>query len=864
MTAPPRIALAFIFKNDEATIDGMLASVLPFVDEVIAVDTGSDDGTRRIVKKTLKAWSVAQPGARYELVDYEWTDNFAAARQVGWDKVTADWAIWVDADDILDGAQALRQLAGESPENIHAFVMDYDYAQTPDGVNVCMLKRERLIRHPQAWKWASPVHEVLIPQFQPCNFAYTPSPVYRHRKQPKPDEGERNLRIIERHFADSEADGVTPDPRMAVYRGTELASRGRHDEALEAYDYYFGISGWGEEKHQTYHKKADSLRALGRFDEALEVDAYAMTHASEHGVAEWPDHPHGIGESLLGKSDYAGAVRWFERALEIPDPQTNLILNPRDYDWTPHANLALCYSNLGDFTKALEHAHLAWGVMQTPELHGLIVGTMRGDRKKQAADAAVGLIENLIRYDENQKALEVLKFLPYAVADDPRVQQLRHHLYVSLRHVRAKRQYGKLYETNREVRNPDEMVSDASMRLVRVTELAQGIREQRGLERFDLSPFAPAPGDTEDTGRAKVLAGVEALHAHEDLEADGFRLLDAGCNDAWVGAHLESVLGLCVADGIDLNAKAIEAARERAEEYDLEGQYEEGFVEDAADTFGESRYDAISMFEVFEHVVDPHATLEQLERALKPGGRIYLSTPIGAYEAGMIDNWGENWEKQHLRAVTPTQFARFGLQRGRLASMAMGADGTQVISYEPAPKKGRIVFYAGPGWEPWSPLDIRERGLGGSETAVAQMANERAEGLVRRGVRRVDGGGPDPAGALPAVLRVRPGGALRRVRERPESAGCGLGAERRSDGVVVPRRAHGRRTPHPPRRVRRDPRPLPGSRRLPPRSGGRDEREDDAERHRPESVAGGRQAVRRARARRHLLIVARPGTGEAA
>lgn len=721
----PRIALAFIYRDDQSTIEGMLNSVLPFVDEVVAVDTGSEDATRTIVKKMLRAWKQAQPGARFEIVDHVWTDDFSAARQAGWDKVTADWAIWVDADDELDGAQNLRQLVAEAPDNIHAFVLDYDYAQTPDGANVCWLRRERLIRSPAKWKWASPVHEVLIPQ-ETSNFAYSPTPVYRHRKQPKPNEGDRNLRIIDKHFAESLAAGVTPDPRMAAYRGTELASRGRHEEALEAYDYYFELSGWGEEKHQSYHRKADSLRALGRWDESMECDAYAMMHAEEHGVPEWADHCFGIGESLIGKMQHASAIKWFERGVAIGMPTTNLILNPRDYDWAPNANLASCYLQTGDYTKGMEHAKAAWAIMPTPELRGLLLTMMRSDRKKQAADAAVGLLENLIRYDENAKALEVCKNLPYAVLDDPRVQQMRHHLYVSLRHVRGKDRYGKLYETNREVRNPDEMVEDASMRLVRVTELAQGLRDQLGLPIADLSPFVGEAGDGPEETRAKLLAGVQAMALPLDVDKSPLRLLDAGCNDGWVSAHIERVLHLAVADGIDLNHEAIIAAQARAGEFELEGRYEEGFVEDAPDIFGEGEFDAVSMFEVFEHLVDPHAVLDRLEKVLTPEGRVYISTPIGAYEAGCIDNWSENWDKQHLRAVTPSEFARFALQRGFLHTMAMGSDGTQVVSYKPQQKKGRIVFHAGHSVEPWNALDINERGLGGSETAIVQMADKLA------------------------------------------------------------------------------------------------------------------------------------------
>lgn len=39
-----------------------------------------------------------------------------------------------------------------------------------------------------------------------------------------------------------------------------------------------------------------------------------------------------------------------------------------------------------------------------------------------------------------------------------------------------------------------------------------------------------------------------------------------------------------------------------------------------------------------------------------------------------------------------------------------------------APRRGDVAIYTGPAWAPWSPTDVEERGLGGSETAVVRLA----------------------------------------------------------------------------------------------------------------------------------------------
>jgi glycosyltransferase involved in cell wall biosynthesis len=49
-------------------------------------------------------------------------------------------------------------------------------------------------------------------------------------------------------------------------------------------------------------------------------------------------------------------------------------------------------------------------------------------------------------------------------------------------------------------------------------------------------------------------------------------------------------------------------------------------------------------------------------------------------------------------------------------------DRVTFASYTPSKRKGTVNFYAGNQWEPWSPASIRDGGLGGSETALVQVA----------------------------------------------------------------------------------------------------------------------------------------------
>ncbi|GAB4339047.1 MAG: hypothetical protein Kow0037_23610 [Calditrichia bacterium] len=84
------IALCMIVKNEEKFLPGCLESVQGLVGEIVVVDTGSSDATREIATKM---------GAR--LYEYEWQDDFAAARNFALEKCRSPWVLYLDADERL-------------------------------------------------------------------------------------------------------------------------------------------------------------------------------------------------------------------------------------------------------------------------------------------------------------------------------------------------------------------------------------------------------------------------------------------------------------------------------------------------------------------------------------------------------------------------------------------------------------------------------------------------------------------------------------------------------------------------------------------------------------------------------------------
>ena len=86
----PRLSVCMIVKNEERFLGQCLASVKDIADELIVIDTGSTDRTVEIARE-----HGAQVG------NFEWCNDFAAARNASIAPATGDWILFLDADEEL-------------------------------------------------------------------------------------------------------------------------------------------------------------------------------------------------------------------------------------------------------------------------------------------------------------------------------------------------------------------------------------------------------------------------------------------------------------------------------------------------------------------------------------------------------------------------------------------------------------------------------------------------------------------------------------------------------------------------------------------------------------------------------------------
>ena len=94
-----KFSLCMIVKNEERVLARCLDSLKDVMDEIIIVDTGSSDRTRRIAAEYTDL-----------IYDFARVDDFSAARKFAFSKATGDYIYSADADEYLDEENQAKAL----------------------------------------------------------------------------------------------------------------------------------------------------------------------------------------------------------------------------------------------------------------------------------------------------------------------------------------------------------------------------------------------------------------------------------------------------------------------------------------------------------------------------------------------------------------------------------------------------------------------------------------------------------------------------------------------------------------------------------------------------------------------------------
>ncbi len=219
-----KISIAMIVKNEEAMLARCLESVKD-ADEIVVVDTGSQDKTKEIAI-----------GFTPNIYDFEWVDDFSLARNFAKSKCTGDWILSIDADEFLEpgGITKIKALLSTYKKAAVAVKMK----SSNQGFHTV-----RLFKNSPTIVFLGRSHEVISTiDYERSNIQITFEESPAHKLDPG-----RNLRILEKAIID------TPDDsRTLYYLGREYGYLKKWDKTIEVLEKYIKVATWFPEKADAF------------------------------------------------------------------------------------------------------------------------------------------------------------------------------------------------------------------------------------------------------------------------------------------------------------------------------------------------------------------------------------------------------------------------------------------------------------------------------------------------------------------------------------------------------------------------------------------------------------------------------------
>lgn len=332
------ISLCMIVKNEESVLARCLNSVKDIVDEIIIIDTGSTDNTKEIAK-----------GFTNKVFDFNWINDFSAARNYSYSKATKNYILWLDADDVMMEKDKVKfkQLKKSFDKTVDIVMMKYNVGFDAQGNVTFSYFRERLSRRAANHSWFEPVHEYLQMSGKIINVDIC----ITHRKIKAPVQG-RNMVIYQKILSE----GKELTPRGLYYFARELKDNGKYDGAIEYFNKFLDSGkGWVEDNITAC---SDLAKCYG-MKNANETSLKTMLRSFEY------DTPRAeiccqIGYYYKDKGNYNQALFWFDLATKLKKPENSWgFINNDCWTYIPCLELSVCYDKLGNIKQAINYNNKA-------------------------------------------------------------------------------------------------------------------------------------------------------------------------------------------------------------------------------------------------------------------------------------------------------------------------------------------------------------------------------------------------------------------------------------------------------------------------------------------------------------------------
>lgn len=376
------LSLCMIVKDESDFLKQCLEDAKPFVDEIIIVDTGSEDNTIEIAKSF---------GAK--VFEHKWNNNFSDARNISLKHATKDWILVLDADETISKSdlKKIKELIDNPEFDAYSIIQrNYFRKREPTAMEVSSKHDAykesegyrgwfpsiliRLFRNNKGYEFTGLIHELIEPSIKQIGGKIFNSqiPIHHFRvEKGKRIDIEKKQKYLEIGKKQIELTPNNPKPYYEV--GTIYLSDKKYDKAI-----------------QLFEKSVKVIENSDKPEQHEKTLVYVY---------------YGLGKAYLQAEKYEDAIKCFEKVL-VSNPKAHVLhfllaqsytmlnrfneavkeyriaarLNPNDEEI--HNNLANLYSRTGQFDNAVKEFKIAISLFpKNATIHRNLGATYLGMKK---------------------------------------------------------------------------------------------------------------------------------------------------------------------------------------------------------------------------------------------------------------------------------------------------------------------------------------------------------------------------------------------------------------------------------------------------------------------------------------------------
>jgi glycosyltransferase involved in cell wall biosynthesis/Tfp pilus assembly protein PilF len=350
-----RISVCMIVKNEEKFLDTCLKSVIDIADEIIIIDTGSEDQTMEIAKRYTE-----------KIYSHPWNDSFSEARNHYLNYATGDWLFQIDADEEFVQEDTPALMKAIENDDIDAIMVQI-VSKFRNGRSEAIHSVERIFRNNGVIHYEGRVHNRLVgmknAKVYPIRFYHYGYDLDQSQSKQK---FERTVTLLKMDLEDD-----PNNPRTYHYLSCSYLSQAMFKEALEASLRAIDLSENKHDRNMLYlwsrYNAAMSYYRLNILDKAEgialsgidtfrnHIDSHFVLIMIYYDTKKWNlviDH----GEEYL---------RLIKLLKTTPDAFDNLVTCSLNEAWNIHVLIGIAHYELKRFEQSLNAFECA--VLCAPE-----------------------------------------------------------------------------------------------------------------------------------------------------------------------------------------------------------------------------------------------------------------------------------------------------------------------------------------------------------------------------------------------------------------------------------------------------------------------------------------------------------------